>query len=175
MRTHTRSSLVALGALALALTTACSTGEEDTTAATNTGTDLVVLEDGWAKATDTDMSGVFGTIRNPGDAELHLTGAIGDIGGTTELHETVPGATGMMMQEKQDGFVIPAGGELVLEPGGNHIMLMDLDQPITTGQRITITLQFDDTEQDITVSARDFQGGEEEYGGDSHAGMDHDG
>ena len=36
MRTHTHSSLVALGALALALTTACSTGEEDTTAATNT-------------------------------------------------------------------------------------------------------------------------------------------
>ncbi|MBB0995422.1 copper chaperone PCu(A)C [Dietzia sp. SLG510A3-3B2-2] len=173
MRTCTRTVLAMAGALALALTAAC--GTDDTPDPAETGTDLVVFEDGWAKATDNDMSGVFGTIRNPGDTELHLTGVTGQAGGTTELHETVPGASGSMMQEKEDGFVIPAGGELVLEPGGNHIMLMDLDQPITTGQQITITLQFDDTaEQDITVFARDFQGGEEQYVGDAHSGMNHD-
>lgn len=173
MRTYTRTALATAGAFALAVTAACST--DNPPAPTGTGTDLVVFEDGWAKATDGEMSGVFGTIRNPGDTELHLTGVTGQVGGTTELHETVPGASGPMMQEKEDGFVIPAGGELVLEPGGNHIMLMDLDQPITTGQQITITLQFDDTaEQDITVSARDFQGGEEQYVGDAHSGMNHD-
>jgi copper(I)-binding protein len=173
MRTYTRTALATAGALALAVTAACSI--DDTPAPADTGTDLVVFEDGWAKATEGEMSGVFGTIRNPGDTELHLTGVTGQVGGTTELHETVPGASGPMMQEKEDGFAIPAGGELVLEPGGNHIMLMDLDQPITTGQQITITLQFDDTaEQDITVSARDFQGGEEQYVGDAHSGMNHD-
>ncbi|MFN3601657.1 MAG: copper chaperone PCu(A)C [Dietzia sp.] len=177
MRTHTRTrtALAAAGALALALTTACSTDEEANTAPT-AGAGAVVVEDGWAKATDTEMSGVFGTIRNPGDSEVHLTGATSEIGETTELHETVPGASGMMMQEKQGGFVIPAGGQLVLEPGGNHIMLMDLSEPITTGQQITITLQFDGAaDQNITVSARDFQGGEEEYVGGDHSGMDHDG
>lgn len=173
MRTYTRTALSTAGALALALTAACST--DDTPAPAETGTDLVVFEDGWAKATDGEMSGVFGTIRNPSDTEMHLTGVTGQVGGTTELHETVPGASGSMMQEKEDGFVIPAGGELRLEPGGNHIMLMDLDQPVTTGQQITITLQFDDTtEQDITVSVRDFQGGEEQYVGDTHSGMNHD-
>lgn len=173
MRTYTRTALATAGALALALTAACSI--DDTPAPADTGTGLVVFQDGWAKATEGEMSGVFGTIRNPGDTELHLTGVTGQVGGTTELHETVPGASGSMMQEKEDGFVIPAGGELVLEPGGNHIMLMDLDQPITTGQQITITLQFDaTTEQDITVSARDFQGGEEQYVGDAHSGMNHD-
>lgn len=177
MRTYTRTALATAGAFALALTAACSTDNTPAPAdtGTGTGTDLVVFQDGWAKATEGDMSGVFGTIRNPGDTELHLTGVTGQVGGTTELHETVPGASGSMMQEKEDGFVIPAGGDLVLEPGGNHIMLMDLDQPITTGQKITITLQFDNTtEQDITVSARDFQGGEEQYVDDAHSGMNHD-
>ncbi|KAA0918304.1 copper chaperone PCu(A)C [Dietzia sp. ANT_WB102] len=174
MRTYTRTALVAAGAFVLALTTACSTNDPDTITGANAG--AVVLEDGWAKATDTDMSGVFGTIRNPGESDLHLTGVSGEVGGTTELHETVPGGSGSMMREKEDGFVIPAGGELVLEPGGNHIMLMDLDQPITTGQQITITLLFDDAvEQDITVSARDFQGGEEEYIGGTHEGTNHGG
>ena len=125
------------------------------------------------------MTGVFGTITNPGDTDLHLIGVESDLGGSAELHETVPGGSGMMMQEREDGFVIPAGGELVLEPGGNHIMLMELGRPITTGQQITLTLEFDGAEQDVTVSARDFQGGEEEYVGGGHGemsgGTSHDG
>ena len=95
---------------------------------------------------------------------------------------TVPGGSGMMMQEKEGGFVLPAGGELFLEPGKDHFMFMDLTGPITTGQEIPMVLTFDDgTEQDITLTARDFKGGEEEYVGDDHGshgggeGANHDG
>lgn len=185
MRTHTRAAFAAACALALALTvTACATDDTDTTtaatpaAAADTAhtadsgaSTTVTFDDGWAKATGTEMTGVFGTITNPGDADLHLIGVDSDLGGSAELHETVPGGSGMMMQEREDGFVIPAGGELVLEPGGNHIMLMELGRPITTGQQITLTLEFDGAEQDVTVSARDFQGGEEEYVGGGHGEM----
>lgn len=172
-----RAALAAAAALTLALTTAAC-ASDDTTASDTTAqaTSAVTLDDGWVKATDTDMSGVFGTLRNPGDTDVHLTGVSGDLGGSPELHETVPGGGGMMMQEKEGGFVIPAGGELTLEPGGNHIMLMELEQPITTGQQITLTLEFEGgPEQVITVSARDFQGGQEEYVGGGHGSMGHDG
>ena len=53
-------------------------------------------------------------------------------------------------------------------------MLMDLDEPISTGQQITLTLEFDGAEQDVTVFARDFQGGEEEYVGGGHAASGHE-
>lgn len=180
MRTHTRAAFAAASALALALTTACATDNDDTAAASaGADTTTVTFDDGWAKATDTEMSGVFGTIRNPGDTDLQLTVVEGDLGGSIELHETVPGASGMMMQEREEGFVIPAGGELVLEPGGNHIMIMGLGRPITTGQQVTLTLEFDGAEQDVTVSARDFRGGEEEYvgggQGEMSGGTSHDG
>lgn len=185
MRTHTRAALAAATALALALTAACASDDTDTTTAAAADTadsaasTTVTFDDGWAKATGTEMTGVFGTITNPGDTDLHLIGVDSDLGGSAELHETVPGGSGMMMQEREDGFVIPAGGELVLEPGGNHIMLMELGRPITTGQQITLTLEFDGAEQDVTVSARDFQGGEEEYVGGGHGemsgGTSHDG
>lgn len=194
MRTHTRAALAAATALTLALTTAAC-APDDASSDADSSTDIsatdsassaeaagiVTFGDGWAKATTGEMSGVFGTVRNPGDADLQLTGVSGDLDGTTELHETVPGGSGMTMRQKEDGFPIPAGGELILEPGGNHIMLMDLAAPISAGQEITLTLEFSDgAEQDVTVSARDFMGGEEEYvggghGGTGHGGMSHDG
>ena len=190
MRTHTRAAFAAASALALALTvTACATDDTDTTTAAtpaaaadtadSAASTPVTFDDGWAKATGTEMTGVFGTITNPGDTDLHLIGVESDLGGSAELHETVPGGSGMMMQEREDGFVIPAGGELVLQPGGNHIMVMELGRPIATGQQITLTLEFDGAEQDVTVPARDFQGGEEEYVGGGHGemsgGTSHDG
>lgn len=182
MRTHTRTraraGLAAAAALALALTTACSTDDTTENEGGSTGPTVEIV-DGWAKATDTQMSGVFGTVHNNSDDDVHLTGVSADIDGSHELHETVPGGGGMMMQEKEDGFVIPGGGDLVLEPGGNHIMLMNLTDPITTGQEIVLTLELGDgSEQVVTVSARDFVGGEEEYVGGDHSGhgeMDMDG
>lgn len=207
MRTTTRAAFAAASALALAVTmTACSSDEttdsatsatsaigsaagEATSAAGSAGEEdskqVVEFADGWVKAQDKDMTGVFGIIKNSGSEDVHLTGVKSDTGGKQELHETVPGGSGMMMREKEGGFVIPAGGELELKPGGNHIMLMELDKPITTGQEVTLTLEFEGGEtQDVTVSARSFEGGNEQYvpGGGEGAmnqhgqeGMSHDG
>ena len=191
-RTPTRTVLAATAALALALGTAACADDDTTTNADNGSADtaavtepageptdseagVAVFQNGWAKATDDEMSAVFGTIRNIGDEDMHLIGASSPVSERVELHETVPGGSGTMMQEREEGFIIPAGGELRLEPGGNHIMLMDLTEPITTGQEISIELEFNDhTDQVVTVSARDFQGGEEEYVGDhgEHGGTD---
>lgn len=183
MRKNTRAAIAAASVLTLALTgTACTS---DGAADSESGPQpeqgpAVVLEGGWAKATDSRMSGVFGTVRNTSEDDVHLTGVSGEIDGSHELHETVPDGGAMMMQEKEDGFVIPAGGDLVLEPGGDHIMLMGLDEPVTTGQQIVLTLEFaDGAEHDVTVSARAFEGGQENYvpegnGGHGGHGADHD-
>lgn len=181
-RAHARTAFAAATAVALVFTAACSTDDATEVAGSDGTRPVVEIVDGWAKATDTEMSGVFGTIHNNSAEDVHLTGVSGEIDGSHELHETVPGGGGMMMQEKEDGFVIPGGGDLVLEPGGNHIMLMNLTEPITTGQEIVLTLELGDgTEQEVTISARDFVGGEEEYVGGDHGqmgmngGADHDG
>ena len=194
MRTNhtTRTVVAAAAALALGLgLAACSedagsatsnTAEPAATSQPNDGGEseaaVVVFQNGWAKATDTDMSGAFGTLRNTGDVDVRITGVSSPISEVVEMHEMVPGGSGMQMQEKEGGFVIPAGGELFLEPGKEHFMFMDLTEPITTGQVIPLVLEFDDgSDQQVTVTARDFKGGEEEYVGDggSEGGMSHDG
>lgn len=61
------------------------------------------------------------------------------------------GDMAMTMQELTNGLVIPAGGEVTLEPGGLHIMMLDLAAPLETGDTFDLTLNADDGES-ITVS-----------------------
>ena len=50
----------------------------------------------------------------------------------------------MRMRELPDGLALPAGRAVTLAPGGYHIMLMNLRQPLVAGQRIPVQLRFRD-------------------------------
>jgi copper(I)-binding protein len=52
------------------------------------------------------------------------------------------GMGGMTMREVS-GIDIPAGGSVSLEPGGYHVMLLDLKAPLTEGETVSITLTFE--------------------------------
>jgi len=70
----------------------------------------------------------------------------------------------MVMQEKKNGIPVPARGTAVLEPGGNHIMLMELTGPIEAGAKVAITLTFASGRTlQIEAAARDYDGGKESY------------
>lgn len=137
------------------------------------------LEQGWAKAGD-GMTGVFGTLTNPGTEEITLERASTPAADLVELHETVMIDGEMKMRELEGGFVIPAGGTFDLEPGGNHIMLMEMGAPIVAGEQITVTLAFSDgSTSEVVVDVRDYSGANENYhnidGGDEHGGSHDEG
>jgi hypothetical protein len=70
----------------------------------------------------------------------------------------------MVMQPKKGGITVKAGGSAVLEPGGDHIMLMDLPGPVKVGDDVMLTLTFDDgTTLEVTAPAKEFDGGNESY------------
>ena len=173
-----RASAVTAAA-ALALTgCATSTPATDSTApaggATSTSapaTAQVTVTDPWVKAAEQGMTGAFGTITNPGSEDLVLVAASTSVATSMELHETVGDGTGnMVMQEVDGGFTIPAGGELVLKPGGDHLMLMGLTAPVQAGDELEFTLEFaDGSTVTFTAVAKDFAGANEQYGG-NHGG-----
>ena len=184
---RTTKTLVGAVAIVAGLTaTACGSDSDgastDTTVAsadgaTTTvaeGTSTLTVEDAWAKASDEEMSAVFGVIHNSGDEDVTITSASSDVSGMVELHETVMGDDGeMMMQEKEGGFVVPAGGELELAPGANHLMLMQLSGPIVAGDEVTMTLDLTDgTSFEFTAIAKDYSGANENYEGGDDSSMD---
>jgi copper(I)-binding protein len=48
----------------------------------------------------------------------------------------------MKMNEVEGGLVIPAGQSVTLEPGGFHIMFMELKQAFVEGSMVPVTLTF---------------------------------
>ena len=129
----------------------------------------VQVTDAWVKAADSGMSGAFGEIENTGDADVTIVSITSPASTVLELHETVENESGeMVMREKEGGFTIAAGGTLTLEPGGNHVMLMDLVDPVQAGDEVTFTLAFSDgSSLDFTAPAKDFAGANETYEGDA--------
>lgn len=168
-------ALTAIAALALAGCSTPASGPEATAAPAG---DSVEMENGWVKAAESGMSAAFGELENSGSNEITVVSVETEASSALELHETVENEAGeMMMREKTGGFTIPAGDSLVLEPGGNHIMLMDLTNPIAAGDEITFTLTFsDDSTYEFTVPAKDYAGANENYadGDDMHMSEDMD-
>ncbi|NYE19368.1 copper chaperone PCu(A)C [Microbacterium immunditiarum] len=143
-------------------------------AASVTAGEAVTVVDAWAKAAESGMSAAFGHVTNSSDHDVTIVSATSEASSMIELHETVESDTGeMMMREIDGGFVIPAGETLVLEPGGNHLMLMDLTAPLVAGDEITFVLTFDDESTgEFTAPVKDFSGANENYEGQSHSDMD---
>lgn len=168
---HTRTPLAALAATAallLALTGCAGTATAEPSATTAPEADSITVEDAWVKTAEEGMSAAFGTIENTGDTDVVIVGASTAASPMIELHETVEDDSGaMVMRQKEGGFVIPAGDHLHLEPGGNHIMLMDLADPIVAGDEVTFTLEFEDgSTLEFTAPGKDYEGANETYEGD---------
>ncbi|MFI6084567.1 copper chaperone PCu(A)C [Streptomyces sp. NPDC051217] len=87
-----------------------------------------------------DMASGFLTVANSGGAADRLTSVTGDISDDITIHET---KDQKMRQVKS--FDIPAGGELNLARGGNHLMFMGLKKKPEQGQRISVELHFEKT------------------------------
>lgn len=143
---------------------ACGDASDSGTTPDGTQADHVTASDVWVKATDDDMTAAFGVIANDGTTDATLAGATTEAAGSVEVHEVVMKDGAMVMQPKEGGLVVPAGGSATLEPGGDHLMLMDLTAPIRPGDQVTLTLSFSDgSSLDVTATAKAFTGGNEEY------------
>jgi periplasmic copper chaperone A len=81
--------------------------------------------------------------------EIHETRLV-ETETTAMMNGTAP-ADGAMEMVPIDELDIPAGGSVSLEPGGYHIMLLDLPAPLELGSEVELTLSFE-TAGDITLT-----------------------
>jgi hypothetical protein len=99
-------------------------------------------------------SAAFMTLRNAGDADRKLVAGRTSAAGTVELHTHI-NDEGVMRMRQVPEIAIPAGGETRLEPGGLHIMLIGLKQPLQPGDTLELELEFDDgSSESLNVPVR---------------------
>ncbi|WP_326545088.1 copper chaperone PCu(A)C [Mycolicibacterium sp. ND9-15] len=125
----------------------------------------VTIADQWASSAETGMAAVFGTFTNTGHHDARAVSGSSDVAGRVEVHEVAADATGVKsMRPKEGGLTIPADGSHALVPGGDHLMLMDLKQPLPPGSEVTLTVEFEDgSTLPVTAQVRDFAGADEDY------------
>lgn len=164
-----RRALQALTGLALVGTLAACGSSTDTAGGSSTSSagsgPTLTISDGWVKATDEGMTGAFGTLKNTGDEDVVITGGSSPVAGLVEAHVMAKGDDGAtVMTKAEDGHTVPAGGEMVLEPGGPHIMLMKLKEPVVAGEDYVVTVTTKDGQDvELAFTGREFSGAQEEY------------
>jgi periplasmic copper chaperone A len=136
MRTAIVTSLLAILTTGLAGSLACA---EDVKAG-----DLVISQ-AWSRATPNGAkigAGYF-TIENKGKAADKLVGVSGEISGRIELHEMSMNNGVMKMRAVDGGLAIDPGKTVKLAPGGYHLMMFDLKNPLKQGDKVPVTLEFE--------------------------------
>lgn len=99
------------------------------------------VEDAWVRSNPNLLGAAYLAI-TARDADTLVAAAVDpSVAGSVELHE-VTEQDGMMRMREVDGIALPAGRTVRLEPGGYHIMLLDMPAMLEPGQDVAITLTF---------------------------------
>lgn len=93
----------------------------------------------------------FMVIHNHGETDDHLVGVTSDAAEKVELHTHKEDENGVMrMIHVEEGFSLPAQGEIVMARGGHHVMFLGLNRDLAQGDVVAVTLQFENA-GDVTV------------------------
>jgi len=103
--------------------------------------DSLIVSQGWVRESipgQTTTVAYF-QLANEGGHPCELTGFQSSAAARIELHEHRH-QNGKMMMRKVDARAVPAGGRLLLEPMGLHLMIMELHSPLKQGDEVELIL-----------------------------------
>ena len=106
-----------------------------------------------------------------------LVGAASPVAGTVEIHEMRMEGDVMRMRAIPR-LALPAGKKVELKPGGYHVMLVDLKQPLAKGDKVALTLSVEGPDKkvqkiDVQAEVRDLTAAAKQGGAARHGAGDH--
>ena len=103
----------------------------------------VKIEDPWARATvpGQKATGVF--MKLTASQASQLVGVSSPLAGVAEVHE-MKMENNVMKMAAVTAIDLPAGKPVALQPGGYHVMLMGLKEPLPVDSHVELTLLFED-------------------------------
>lgn len=101
------------------------------------------ITDAWARATPAGAKtgAAYMTLTDTGQPD-RLTGISTPVAGMAEVHESRM-ENGVMRMRAVASLPLEPGKPVALQPGGYHVMLMDLKQPLKQGETFPLTLTFE--------------------------------
>ena len=114
----------------------------------------IVLEQPWARATPrgAKTGAVYMTLTNKGASADRLLSAATSLADKVQFHKETEENGVSHMREVQSVDLEP-GARIIFKPGGMHMMIVGLKQPLREGQTFPLTLRFEKAgDMQVTVS-----------------------
>lgn len=89
------------------------------------------------------ISAAYFSVTNNGTNDIRLLSVTAEGVGMSSIHETIVENNVARMEEVEGGLLIPAGEIVELAPGGHHVMLMNISNPLVDGETLLLNLNFD--------------------------------
>jgi copper(I)-binding protein len=107
--------------------------------------DGIIIRDAWIQEMPPSqrLTAAYMIIENISSKALVLVSARADIAGAVELHRVETDDKQMMRMRRLDRIPLPIGKTELT--GDLHIMLIDLKRPVQEGDRIALTLEFENS------------------------------
>ncbi len=113
----------------------------------------IEVKDAYVRATPPGLpnSAAFMVVENKTDKDIAIVKASSEVSKIVELH-THSMKDGVMKMYQVPKIDVPAHGKTELKPGGFHVMLIGLHNPLKEGENVTFTLEFSNG-QSKTITA----------------------
>jgi hypothetical protein len=147
------SALVALVALGVS---ACGEGDGEQRDAGSS--DGVAVSAAWARSSPAGVTAgaAYVTLESGVDDRLIGVEVPADVAAAVEIHEMVVDTGAEMTMRRVSSVDLPSDEAVVFEPGGLHMMLVDLAGPLESGATFVLTLTFATAEpQTVAVEILD--------------------
>ena len=112
----------------------------------------ITISQAWARATAPGQAvgAAYMTLQSPADSTLVKVES--PAAGSVEIHSMTM-KDGVMKMRMLDTLALPANKPAKLEPGGFHLMLFELKQPLKAGESVQFTLYFKDSAGKTSTSS----------------------
>ncbi len=122
--------------------------------AQTTPTNPMTVVEPWARATPpgAKVGAAYLQLKAAAGVDDKLLSVSSSVAGVTEIHNHIMDGNIARMR-RVDAIPVPAGGGIVMQPGGYHIMLMELKGPLKAGDTFKLKLTFEKSGE-IEVDAK---------------------
>lgn len=119
----------------------------------------ISVHNAWIRPTAQGENGaVYFVLENHSAGTDELVSASSSVAESVEIHESsMVDGTDVMQMKQIFSVPLERGSETAFEPGGLHVMLVNVNRSLTMGEDIEITLHFKNYEDlPVTVSVEEF-------------------
>jgi copper(I)-binding protein len=114
----------------------------------------VAVRESWVRGTTPAQKATGAFMEISSSDEAVLVSVSSPLAGVVEIHTTKM-ENGVMKMRLVPRLDLPAGQAVKLQPGGNHVMLMDLRQQMKKGDVVPITLKVEGKDKKVqTIEIR---------------------